>query len=116
MDEKQDVFDLDELAAEPLVVKLKDKPYTINVTVETMMAVDKAQREGDDQFALASIIMAEAGLPQEMFKALSIQQALKLTELITERFFPGEATETESPSRGPTPSPPSSDTSVEATD
>ena len=114
--------DLDALASGPLEITLGGDTYSLMVTVDTMMKVDAA-READpnsNQWELVMVILDEAGFPREEFKKLESRQATRLSELITGHFFPealaeAEAKAAELPSSGPTPSPPSSDTSAEDT-
>ena len=117
-----DEIDLDGLAVEPLRVKLGGDIYTIDVTVDMMMKFDAARSRagaaGNDgnQMELMVTIMAAAGMPRETYLKLGAAQAMKLTEIVTERFFPGAAaavveTPDDSPSAGGSPSPPSSGTS-----
>jgi len=89
--------DLDALASEPLTIKLGGEEYTITVTVETMMKVDKARKDSPDgdQFELIMTIMEEAGLPREQFKKLTARQAISLSEVITKHFFPEAVAEAE---------------------
>ena len=115
-----DVVDLDALAAEPLVVRVASKEYTINVDVATVMEIDRGRKAGEvDDWALPIHIMKKAGMSEEVFASLSIAQATRLAELITQRFFPTPPEETKedeaSPSSGPPPSPDSSGTSAEPT-
>lgn len=119
-----DVLNLDGLAVEPLDVQVGGEIYTINVTVDMMMRFDTARRKAGvtdadgNQMELMVAIMEAAGMPREEYLKLGATQAMKLTEVVTQRFFPqaAAAAETGNPSPGPSPSPPSSDTSEPAID
>ena len=112
------VHDLDALASEPLTIRHSGEEYLVDVTVETMMKVDRARQSGvgSDQWELIETVMEDAGMPREVFRKLNARQATSLAEAITRHFFPevvAEAEKAASLSSGPTPSPPSSATSEE---
>ena len=108
------VCDLDALAAEPLEVTVGGQTYTVNVTVETLMAADK-HRQGNpnDNWGLTMLVMQAAGMDLVAYKALSARQAIKLTQMIGDHFFPEGLAEgaVASLSTGPTPLSTSSATS-----
>ena len=108
--------DLDALASEPLTITYGGQEYRVNVTVDTMMKVDRARKSDAeaDQWELIETIMDDAGMKREVFRALNVRQATSLAETITRHFFPeavAEAEKAESQSNGPTPLPDSSATS-----
>ena len=114
---KVSTCDLDALASPELVIKYGGKEYRVDVTVETMMKVDRIRKTdaGADQWELIETIMEEAGMAREAFRKLNARQATTLAENITRHFFPEAVAEVEkagSQSNGPTPSPDSSATSA----
>ena len=98
-------LELDALAAEPLLVNVGGTPYKVAVTVGVIVESGKAKKSDPaDELELTQIIMEKAGMPREVFLALSIPQAAALSKAITERFFPeaaGPAKTDAPPSTGP---------------
>jgi len=95
-------LDLDALAAEPLVVNIGGEKYKVAVTVGVIVEAGKGDQS--DPMELTQIIMEKAGMPREVFLALSVPQAAALSKAITERFFPeepGPAKTDAAPSAGP---------------
>jgi len=95
-------LELDALAAEPLLVNVGGTEYKVAVTVGVIVEAGKGDQS--DPMELTQIIMEKAGMPREVFLALSVPQAAALSKAITERFFPeaaGPAKKDEPPSPGP---------------
>ena len=106
----EQVHDLDPLAVPPLRIRLGEKEYKLDFTVGVMIRASRAQQDGgNSDWALTEAVLAEAGVPPEVFATLGVKQVLELTRLITEHFLPGEAEAAAGPasSTGPLPSPPS---------